>query len=101
MKATEVLAKRKWKQNLSNRRYMGLFTIPKGVCDTSKVNDWTKRLVKIELNTGIKLKGAATVTSGREISIPTHLRHYFEEAEWFDCEIVNDTIYEKTSLDIY
>lgn len=101
MNAIEVLSKRKWRQNLKKRKYVGLFQIPKVVWENNKVNDGTKRLLKIKFNTGIILKGPATVTSGREIYIPMHLQHYFENAEWFNCEIVDNTLYHKSNLDIY
>ena len=100
MNPTKVLAKRKWRQDLKKRKYMGLFLIPREVFEYAKVNDGTKRLVRITFNTGTELKGAVTVTSGREIYIPKRLHHYFENAQWFDCEVLDDVRYPKSSLDI-
>lgn len=100
MSSTKVLTKGKWRQDLKNRNYMGLFLIPREVFESEKINDGTKRLVKIVCSTGQKLRGAVSITSGREIYIPKHLHHYFEDAEWFDCEILDDILYPKSNLDI-
>lgn len=101
MKTTKILSKRKWRRHLKNRKYMDMFDIPVEIAMNVNARNMTKRLIEIILSTGIKLKGVATVSSGTEIYIPTHLRHYFENAKWFDCEIVNNTLYEKSTLDIY
>lgn len=100
MNPTKVLSKSKWHQDLKKRNYMGLFLIPREVFEYANVNDGTKRLVRIKFDTDTELKGAVTVTSGREIYIPRHLHHYFENAQWFDCEILDDICYPIASLDI-
>lgn len=101
MKTTEILSKRKWRHHLTNRKYMGLFLIPRDIWPDTKVRDGSKRRLLFEFDTGIRLRGTASITSGTEISIPKHLQHYFEEAKWFDCEIIDNTLYEKVTLDIY
>ncbi|MBK9097535.1 MAG: hypothetical protein IPM14_05275 [bacterium] len=101
MTSPTILTDNKWKLDLRKRKYMGLFLVPRQVFEATNVNDGTKRLLSFKFNTAIKLRGTASITSGREISIPKHLQHYFEEADWFECEILDNTLYEKVTLDIY
>lgn len=101
MKAIEVQSKRKWRQSLENRNYMELFPIPSPIVIFTGAANKTKRYVQIEISTGVKMKGVASVSSGTEIYIPKHLQRYFEKADYFHCEIVNNKLYEKVSLDIY
>jgi hypothetical protein len=98
--ATKVLSKRKWRQYLKNRKYLVMFQLPSEITKNTDAKNMTKRSVKILLSTGIKMKGAATISSGTEIYIPKHLQRYFKNADWFECEIVNNTLYEKSTFDI-
>lgn len=100
MKATEVLSTRRWRQNLKNRNYMEMFQIPSKIVSNIGAANKTKRYVRIKLNTGVRMKGVATISSGTELCIPKHLRRYFEKAKHLECEIVNNKIYEEVTLDI-
>jgi hypothetical protein len=99
--ATKVLSKRKWRQFLKNRKYLVMFQLPSEISRNCNAKNMTKRMVSISLSTGSRMKGVATISSGTELYIPTHLRHYFKDANWFDCEIINDTLYEKSTIDVY
>lgn len=100
MNRIEILSDRKWKYLSPSKRTYNLLQVPKTICTTSDVSDGTKRKLMFVFDSGVKLSGAASITSGREISIPKHLHHYFEEAKWFECEIVDKNLYEKVTLDI-
>ena len=78
-----------------------MFQIPSDIVVNTGAANKTKRYVRIKLNTGIRMKGVGTISSGTELYIPKHLRRYFEKAKYFDCEIVNNTLYEKPDMDIY
>lgn len=95
---TKVLSKRKWRQFLNNGKYLVMFQLPSEIFRNCNAKNMTKRMVSISLSTGKSMKGAATISSGTELYIPTHLRHYFRDANWFDCEIVNDTLVKNQPL---
>lgn len=98
MKATEMKGKRKWRQSLAKRTYLSLFRLPFFIVINCKVVSNTKRSVLIDLSDGRKILGLATITSGTEIYIPTRFHKDLQSCEWFECEILDDTLYVESSL---
>jgi hypothetical protein len=80
---------------------MVMFQLALEISRNCNAINMTKRKVSISLSTGIRMKCTATISSGTELYIPTYLRHYFKNANWFDCEINNDTLYEKSTIDVF
>jgi hypothetical protein len=100
MAASVVLGPRRWYFDLSGRdRDYRLFLIPREIVDACGVTWNSKRRINIVLNTGQRLEGFCTITSGTELSIPTHLQGEFRQANWFVCEIVGDETADAVTLD--
>jgi hypothetical protein len=100
MAASTVLGPRRWYFDLSGRdRDFRLFLIPSSVVEQSSITWNCKRHVRVLLSTGQLLQGFCTITSGTELSIPTHLQEDFRHAEWFVCEVIGEETAEQVTLD--
>jgi hypothetical protein len=100
MSATTILGARRWRHDLAGRdRDFRLFRIPESIVEDCDVTWNTKRAVDITLSTGRRMRGFCTITSGTELSIPTHLQNGLREAEWFECEILGDETSDRATLD--
>jgi hypothetical protein len=87
MAFSTIVSPRRWYFDLSGRdRDFRLFQIPSGVVDTCGVTWNTRRDLRVVLSTGRRMSGFCTITSGTELSIPTHLQDDFRQADWFVAE---------------
>jgi len=84
---------------LGRDRDFRLFLIPTGIVEQCGVAWNSKRDLRIVLSTGRLLRGFCTITSGTEMSIPTHLQDEFRQAEWFVSEVIGDETADQATLD--